>query len=425
MKKVAILGFGAAGYHGAQGVRMTDAEAVIDVYTDTAFGPHNPMLTTYYAKNALPYQGMFPYGSLEEVQERLNLQVFRASPVAELKTAEKAIRTAGGRTAWYDSILIATGASAFVPKIPGAGLPGVFSMRTEADARYLKERLESGAVRSGLVVGISWSGIKVAENFAQRGIPCTLMNRSAQAFSHALFPETAERVLAHFQERGLQISLGKTLQRIEQGADGGLSAFTRDGQQLTADIIVMTSGIRPNLDFLSTEDICTEGGLLVDPHMETCVPGIYAAGDCCAAYDIFTGTQKNIALWMNSVEQGRVAGVNMAGGSARFRGNLPVSLGHCLGLDFLSVGDPSAAVPTGRVYEYADKQLYIRAARNGRKLHCINVIGAAECSGAIKNAFIKSIEAPDAALSIQTACLLRSQGFPDDFIKFLGGKHLD
>ena len=421
MRKVAVLGFGAAGYHGACGIRTTDPAAAIDVFTNTQRGPHNPMLTTYYVKHAIPYEAMFPYGTLEEAESALDLRIFRRAHVLRLDVANKMVYTSAGQSGPYDSILIATGASAFLPELPGIELPGVLAMRSEEDAVWLKERLDSGAIRSGLVFGASWSGIKVAEDFAERGIPCVLMNRSPQPLSHALFPQTAEKVLSHFQEKGITLALGKTLSHIQRASGGGLIAMTGEGQPFQADVIVVTSGIRPNLDFLPPDTPAVRQGILVNSRMESSVPGIYAAGDCCAALDIFSGTQKNIALWRNAVEQGRAAGINMAGGKARVGGNLPVSLGHCMGLDFMSVGDASCVAPSDEMYTYTGPNLYLCAARRGRALRCINMLGAVGAAGMIKNLFIKSIESPGAGLSRQDLCLARSQGLPDAFIKFLGG----
>ena len=81
MKKIAIIGFGGAGCNAAKEVRRQDAEAEIHVYTDTDIGPYNPMLTTYYVKGAIPYDAMFPFGSLEQIERELRLTVHRETPV--------------------------------------------------------------------------------------------------------------------------------------------------------------------------------------------------------------------------------------------------------------------------------------------------------------------------------------------------------
>ena len=155
MKKIAIIGFGAAGYNAAKEVRAQDAAAVIDIYSDTDLAPYNPMLTTYFVKGAIPYEAMFPYGSLEEIEKDLNVTVFKNTPVAGLVPEEKKIKLADGSEKAYDQILITTGASAVMPPLQGIDLPGVLKMRTVEDSLKLKEMLDKGQIRSGLVIGAS------------------------------------------------------------------------------------------------------------------------------------------------------------------------------------------------------------------------------------------------------------------------------
>ena len=115
----------------------------------------------------------------------------------------------------------------------------------------------------------------------------------------------------------------------------------------------------------------------------------------------------------------------MAGGHREFGANVLVNLAHYLDYDFISIGDLSSCNDQDEVYEYEDSRYYIRAVRDGKTIKCINIIGSADSNGVVKNAFIKSIENPDAGMSIQTICFLKEKGFPDDFINFLGGRILD
>ena len=421
MRTIAIIGFGGAGYSAALAARQTDPNAAIDVYTDTAYGPHNPMLTTYYIKKSIDFETMFPFGTAEDLEKRLKLHVFTQTPVVKVDPEHMLVCTEKAHT-HYDSILISTGASAFIPPTPGSDSPGVFTMRTEEDAVYLRRMLDEGRVRKGLVSGASWSGIKVIEDFVSRGVPCVLMNRSGQAFSKALFPQTAARVQRDLAKMGIELAFGRKLLSIEREEDGRLCAVTDTGERYTADVMAMTSGVRPNLSLIGGTSIAVGKGILVNDRMQTNFPNIYSAGDCCDAMDIQSGKLANIGLWKNSMDQGRVAGINMAGGEAFFGANLPVSLAHYLGYNFLSIGDAKACTDEDEVYEFEDDAYYIRAVRNGRTLKCVNLIGDVECSGMIKNAFIKSIESPEAELGLQTGCLMRKQGLPESFIRFLDGK---
>lgn len=425
MKKIAIIGFGGAGYCAAREARRRDAQAEIHVYSDTQSGPHNPMLTTYYVKGAIPYDAMFPFGSLEDIRKELNLTVHPDKPVTGLDPAERKIRLADGSEAQYDAVIICTGASAVKPQLEGADLPGVFTMRTAADAEQLKEALSSGRVQSGLVFGASWSGIKVVEDFVEAGVDCTLMNRSRQAFSRALFPQTAERVQSDLCAKGVHLAFGRTLERIEKDEAGRLTAVSNTGERYTADLIAVTSGVRPNLAFLQGTDIAVGKGILVNDRMETNYPGIYAAGDCCDAFETQNRTHKNLALWLNAMQQGRVAGSAAAGGDARFGANVSLSLAHYLHYDFFSIGDASLCGESDEVYEYEDENLYIRGVRDANAVKCLNVIGSAESNGILKSAFIKGIENANTGLDLKSVCYLKWKGFPDGFINFLGGLTLD
>lgn len=425
MKKIAIIGFGAAGYNGAKEVRRQSSKAVIDVYSDTGMGPYNPMLTTYYVKEAIPYYAMFPYGSLEEVCADLDLNYVPDHPVTGIIPEEKVLCFADGSHARYDQILISTGASAIMPPIPGLELPGVFKMRTADDAVCLKEMLDSKTIKSGIVIGSSWVGIKVVEDLRVRNISCTLVDGADWMFYTAAFEETASRAARDLEAKGVNVYCGQMLSRIVREQDGRLTAIMQNGRCFTGDMIAVCIGVRMNVDFLRGTGIAVNRGVLVDRRMATNYEGIYGAGDCCEAYDIQSKTHRGIGLWYNAVRQGKTAGANMAGGHMEFDANVLVNLAHYLDYDFISIGDVSSCSGLDEVYEYEDKRYYIRAVRNGSSIKCINIIGSGESNGAVKNAFIKSIENPAAGLSIQTICFLQDQGFPDDFINFLGGRTLD
>ena len=426
MKKIAIIGFGGAGYNAAKEVRRRDAEAEIHVYSDTDIGPYNPMLTTYYVKGAIPYDAMFPFGSLEQIERELRLNVHRETPVTGLEPETKTLRFADGSKAQYDKILISTGASAVMPPIPGLDLPGVFKMRTAMDAVAFKKRLDEGKIKTGLVIGASWVGIKVIEDLVTYGVKSTLVDGAPWAFFVATFEETAKRIQKDLEDKGIAVSCGQMLDHIEQESNGQLTAVMKSGQRFTADTVAVCIGVRMNVGFLKESGLEMNRGVLVDKHMETNVPGIYAAGDCCEAIDIQCGKHRNIGVWFNANEQGTVAGANMAGIPMEFDANVLVNLAHYLDYDFISIGDVSSCKPEDAVYEYEDAQYYIRGVKaEDGALKCINVINSADSNGILKNLFIKSFENKDAGLDLKSVCYLKWKGFPDSFIDFLGGKTVD
>ena len=425
MNTIAIVGFGGAGYSAAREVRRVDPDARIDVYSDTDAGPCNPMLTTYYVKGAIPYEALFPFGPIDAIQAELGLHYHGNQPVTGLSPSDKTLLFADGSYKRYDNILISTGASAVVPPLKGMDLPGVIKMRTAQDASALKEALASGRVKSGLVIGASWVGIKVVEDLVCAGVQCTLVDGAPWVFYVAAFEETARRVQQDLERRGIQVSCSQMLSAIERENDGRLTAVMQSGDRFSADLIAVCIGVRTNVGFLKDSGLAIGRGIQVDRRMRTNFEGIYAAGDCCEARDTQSGSHRNIGVWLNANQQGRVAGANMAGSPMEFDANVLTNLAHYLNYDFISIGDVSACRPEDTVYEYEDSRYYIRAVRSATGIQCINVIGSADSNGVLKYIFIKSLENKDAALDLKTICFLQEKGFPNSFIHFLGGVSVD
>ena len=424
MKRLAIVGFGGAGYNAAKAARSVSPDAEIDVYTDTDVGPYNPMLTTYYVKNAIAYDTLFPFGALEEIAQSLRLNIHTGCPVTGLLAQERAVELANGTRRRYDSILLSTGASALMPPIPGIDLPGVLKMRTAADARLLKERIETGGLKDALVVGASWVGIKVIEDFYEKGIACTLVDGAKWIFPVAAFRETAQRIQADLDRKSVRQAYGQMLERIEREPDGRLAACMKGGERFSADTVVGCIGIRPNVGFLKGSGLEIGRAVRVDRKQQTNIPGIYAAGDCCEGFEMQSGTYKHVGVWANAQNQGRVAGINMAGGNEEFSSNLLLNLAHYLHVDFLSIGDITTCCPGDEVYEYEDDYYYIRGVKKGKDIKCINIFGPPESNGILRSGFVKSLQ-HEQTFSDYGVAALQAAGYPDSFIKFLGGSDHD
>lgn len=424
MKRLAIVGFGGAGYNAAKAARSVSPDAEIDVYTDTDVGPYNPMLTTYYVKNAIAHDTLFPFGALEEIAQSLRLNIHTGCPVTGLLAQERAVELANGTRRRYDSILLSTGASALMPPIPGIDLPGVLKMRTAADARLLKERIETGGLKDALVVGASWVGIKVIEDFYEKGIACTLVDGAKWIFPVAAFRETAQRIQADLDRKSVRQAYGQMLERIEREPDGRLAACMKGGERFSADTVVVCIGIRPNVGFLKGSGLEIGRAVRVDRKQQTNIPGIYAAGDCCEGFEMQSGTYKHVGVWANAQNQGRVAGINMAGGNEEFSSNLLLNLAHYLHVDFLSIGDITTCCPGDEVYEYEDDYYYIRGVKKGKDIKCINIFGPPESNGILRSGFVKSLQ-HEQTFSDYGVAALQAAGYPDSFIKFLGGSDHD
>ena len=419
--KYAIVGFGCAGYHAAQAIRSCDPQGEIHVFEATLEPPANPMLTTYYASDKLRYEGAFPFGTLEEITDRLSLNMHSGVAVERVLAEDRALMLSDGSQASFDRILVSTGARAFLPRLNGLPSDKVFLMRTMEDAHKLKERLERGDVRKAVVVGASMVGIKVVELLNKRGVETTLADFAGYLFPLAAFENVGREIERRVARQGVRFKWHAAIEEITAaGARFG------DGTELEADIVCLCIGTRANVELAANtqvvegQGIHIQKGIVVNPRMETSVPGIYAAGDCCEGTNLQSGETMIIGLWANAGCQGETAGINMAGGRAEYPGNIVHNITHFMGMDFIGLGDNRL---TGQVHTFGELSggIYIQAVVDNGCLRCVNILGSSEVSGILKSWLMKQLSDPHAVLPAIQRAVLRRNGLPDEFIDLLGG----
>lgn len=410
--RYAIVGFGTAGYHAVESIREYDKTGQIHVYGDTGLAPYNPMLTTYYVFGKLQHDGMFPFGPLDQIQARLNF-VYHKERVLRVHAADRSVETAQGMEQ-YDKILISTGATAFAPPIAGLDKEKAFLMRTVDDAQRLKDRLDQGDVRSAVVVGASMAGIKVVEVLAKYGVKVCLADLASHIFSLAAYPEVSDMIEKRVEQQGIELRFGTTVDHVDL-QDGRSVAVMTDGSRIPADLICLCIGTRAATGLVQDE-VEIDRGILVNEKMETSVPGIYAAGDCCAGNNLESNQHQIIGLWANANRQGRAAGINMAGGEAVFRGNILHNITHFMGMDFIGFGDNRIQ---GEVLEAGgpDQKFYIRVVVKDGKIVGANILDNYRISGILKNHMLRLFEGDCTPLPDYQQAMLIQEGVPTDFIK--------
>ncbi len=216
----------------------------------------------------------------------------------------KNLRTGMEETYEYDECVIATGASAIVPPIQGVSLPGVFTMRTPQDAIELKEYLRQNEVKTAVVAGGGFIGLEAAENLASLGISVTVIDMAEQIMP-GFDIELANYAKRHLEKKGIRVLLKTKLEAItgEWKAQGVLA----QGQQLKADVVVLSLGIRPNTAFLKDSgiELLPNGTIAVDAQMKTNLPYVSAAGDCVSVFNRITGKREWSPMGSSANMEGR------------------------------------------------------------------------------------------------------------------------
>ena len=422
MERFAMIGFGCAGYHGLRAIREAGCSARVDVYSETALPPYNPMLTTYYTAGRLPYEGLFPFGSLSEIAREYEARLFTGTRVARVEAGTRAVTTAEGTRREYDRILVATGASAFVPG-NFSRLRGAFCMRTVEDAVKLREALEKREYKNAVIVGASMVGIKVAELLHRRGCRVTLADMAPHVFALAAYPEVSEMIEARLREMGISLAFGQAITGAEETPDENgnvreTSVRLADGSELRTELLVLNIGTRAATAVLDPEEVRIDRGILVNERMETSAPGIYAAGDCCQGREMQSGGQTIIGLWANAATQGRVAGRNMAGVPDGTDGSILHNITHFLGMDFIGLGDNRLS---GEVHTYQspDKGFYLQAVVKDGKAVGFNILDNYGVSGILKAHLMKLLRGQPSSFTPEQRGQLLRYGLEEGFIEKL------
>ena len=418
-KRYAIVGFGCAGYHALSALRECDPNAEIHVYSDLDQPPANPMLTTYYAAGRLPYEALFPFGSLENISRRLSPVVHAGVSVTALDASTRTLTCSDGTAQAFDGILLATGADPVVPPLGVTVGNRVLCMRTVANAQALRDRLARGDIRSVTVIGGSMVGIKIVELCRDAGLECTLADMADRIFPLAAFPDVAAEIGRRLEEKGVSLRFGAAVTGARETAHCVTTSFAQ-GEPVTSDLLVLCIGTRARTALAREAGIEVGRGIVVGDSMETSAPGIYAAGDCCEGRNIMTGGHQIIGLWANAAYQGQTAGRCMAGCPAVFSGNILHNITHFMGMDFISFGDVNAQGEVHTIGRPTDDH-YVKAIVSDGELRCVNLLDSYHISGVIKNYIMNRFTGNKAPLPTALRGLLAREGFTDEFLTLFEG----
>ncbi len=398
--EIAIVGNGAAAAEAVLSMRAAGYQGEIDLFTDNPYPPYNPMLGTYYLSGAVAAEQCFPFGD-ESFYDRNRVRARLGSVVTELDPEARSLATEDGTRYQYRLCLVATGARTTCPPLPGLIPDGdgsrVFGLRSFDDAVRLSDALgraihgaaEQDRKPRGMVLGASFAGIKVADVLRQAGMDVLIVEREPFILPLSAHPDCATVMQEHLMEKGFDVRVGASLCSVESSSDSLVAHFSGPDEVEEADLLVVCTGSRPNLSFLEPGRVETDVGLVVDEHLETSAPGLYAAGDVAQALNPLTGRHEVLALWANARRQGHVAGLNMVGVHAEYSGSIPCNITHVGDLMFAGIGCMKEYDELETMPEDGGSTTW--AFRNGR-LAGFNTLGRALSPGIILSALARGAE---------------------------------
>lgn len=313
MRRYVIIGIGPAGVAAAEAIRSLDASGDLLFITDDPHGYYSRPGLAYYLTGEIPEGLLFPWDERDfrNLQARLlRARALRIDPLTHQ------VWLHNGEIIAYDRLLIATGSSATPLKTSGSDLEGVFKLDNLEDARHILKLARKAGV--AVVVGGGITALEIVEGLVKRGVKTHYLLRGERYWSNVL-DETESRIVEHrLQEEGVHLHHNTELAEI-LGKRGKVSGVrTKDGRQIACNMLGYAIGVMPRASLAQASGIHTDRGILVNAQMETNFQDIYAAGDVAQVFDPMTKQSVLDTLWHPAREQGRTAGINLAGGRATY-----------------------------------------------------------------------------------------------------------
>ena len=343
-----ILGAGPAGVIAAETIRK---HAPLDEVVLLGDEPEAP-----YSRMAIPYLLMGNIGEggthLRHTPghfERLRITQQRGRAV-RVDTPLRTVTLDNGSTLGFDRLLIATGSSPATPPIPGLAGAGVHACWTLADARAIMALAQPGARVVQMGAGII--GCIIMEALASRGVQLSVVEMGDRMVPRMMGPTAGGMIKDWCLAKGVTVHTGARVQAVDRSGPV-MQVQLSTGEVLEADLVISATGVKPNIGFLEHSGVRCLVGVLTDEHLQTNVPGIYAAGDCAEAFDKVSGKTIVSAIQPNAAEQARVAALNMVGQRTSLRGVTQINVLDTLGLISASFGLWDG-VPGGQHVELTD-----------------------------------------------------------------------
>jgi len=335
-----ILGAGPAGVIAAETLRRQAPDDRITLVGEEREAPYSRMAIPYLLMGNIGEEGTLLRKGARHYSD-LRIEAVQAKAV-KLDAKAKQVTLDNGATLAFDTLLIATGSNPVSAPIPGIDLPGVESCWTLADARAIQARAAKGA--RVLQMGAGFIGCIIMEALAARGVALTVVEMGDRMVPRMMGPAAGGLIKQWVETKGVVVHTGTKVESIAQGKDKTLDVKLSNGKTLNVDLVISATGVKPAIGFLEKSGVKCLQGVLTDEHMQSNVPGIYAAGDCAEAFDKVSGKPIVSAIQPNAAEQARVAALNMAlqnkpGKRAVLRGVTQINVLDTLGLISTSFGN--------------------------------------------------------------------------------------
>ena len=336
-KKHLIIGSGSAGLSAAEEIRRINTEDEIKLVSAEDFPPYSPTALPHLLSGRTD-EARLPVRK-DDYFNTIKATFLRGKEVTQLLPETKEVVYKDGQRETYDTLLIASGSKAMESEIKGLNKVDFLTFHTLGEYRLLKQQLLSR--KDIAIYGGGLVAIEVALALLEIGYPVKIIVRS-RILRRYFDTEAAEIIKGILTSKGAQVYEGHTIEEVE-GNERRIELSLSGGISVDTEVLIIALGVVPSISFLSGTDIKVNDGLVVDRRMRTNLDGIYAAGDVAEAPDFFTGEYGMNQILLSAVDEGRIAGSNMAGVEAEYEGWISSNIFNFFGNTAFSAGISSVA----------------------------------------------------------------------------------
>jgi NAD(P)H-nitrite reductase large subunit len=365
-----IIGGGTAGMNAMRTIREEEREPS-EITLVSAEKPYSRMVLPYYLDRSIAESHVFTAGAAQLAAWNVKAHLGRRATGLDVKASTCTLDD--GTTIPFDDCLVATGSAAVRAPVAGADGRAVHSFWTLDEARGV-----IGAIRPGndvVMVGAGFISFTILNSILSLGARLTIVEVAPRILPRMIDPIGAELVEQWLGRHGVTVRTNARLTKIADDPRGRKRLTFADGGPLTCDVVVMATGIRTNLEWLKSSGVQIKAGIVVDDHLRSNVPNVYAAGDVAEGRDLISGGGAVHAIEPTAQEHGRVVGANMAGRDVAYRGSLIINIVEVCHLDVASFGawdDARAEAISGLK---ADRPAYRKLLFTGERLTGAIILG--------------------------------------------------
>ncbi|MFW9829396.1 MAG: NAD(P)/FAD-dependent oxidoreductase [Candidatus Thorarchaeota archaeon] len=329
-KNYVIIGGGPAGANAAEKLRELEPSAEITLISDENYTYYKRSKIINLISNSCTEEDLFLKGNNFYEKLRIN---FKNGYVKKVNPNNNQIVLEDNSTLNYDSLLIASGGTPLILPWEGVNLKGISTLYSLKDAKEVAKNICKA--KHAVIIGGGSIAIKAVKNFIKAGLKVSIIEKSSHLWPIGFDRKISRIFEREFIDRGADLYFNDEVVRFN-GENGEVRSVTlKSSQEIPAELVVITIGIRPNIDFIKDTNIKIDKGIIVDNHLVTNISNIFAAGDVAQTEDPLYQSPILHPTWGNAKKQGKIAAENMVGNSIEYKGTIPIQT--IKGFDFQAI----------------------------------------------------------------------------------------